>query len=137
MDKSKTCECWTLWLTVLLVTLAIGCRDAKTISAAESQSPDGQWIALARTDQYSGPGTAGILSTVSLRQVKGRQDRIEVLQLSHDTISVDLKMNWITPSHLEITYRQPASVDFQAIKCGGIDVSVRALSNAGTNTSTR
>lgn len=105
------------------------CKDVKTIWTTESRSPDGQWIAAARTDQYGGLGTAGILSTVFLKQVKGQQDKIEILQLSQDANSVDLKLNWLATTHLEIVYRQPASVDFQAIKCGGIDISVRALSS--------
>jgi hypothetical protein len=118
-----------IWSTaVLLCSLVSGCKDAATIWSAESNSPDGRWIASAHTDQYGGPGTAGILSTVTLRQVKGRQDKIEVLQLSQDATGVDLKLNWLTPTHLEITYKQPASVDFQAIKCGGIDISVRDTS---------
>lgn len=123
-----------MWLTtVLLCAFVSGCKDVKTIWSTESGSPDGQWVATAHTDQYGGPGTAGILSTVSLRQVKGRQDNIEILQLSQDATSVDLKLNWLTPSHLEITYRQPASVDFQAIKCAGIDISVRDLAGDTPN----
>ena len=121
-----------VWSTaVLLCSLVSGCKDAATIWSTESNSPDGRWVASAHTDQYGGPGTAGILSTVTLRQVKGRQDKIEVLQLSQDATGVDLKLNWLTPTHLEITYKQPASVDFQAIKCGGIDISIRDTS-AGT-----
>ena len=121
-----------IWSTaVLLCSLVSGCKDAATIWSTESNSPDGRWVAAAHTDQYGGPGTAGILSTVTLRQVKGRQDKIEVLQLSQDATGVDIKLNWLTPTHLEITYKQPASVDFQAIKCGGIAISIRDTS-AGT-----
>ena len=111
-----------------LCTLVSGCRDVATIWSTDSSSPDGRWVASAHTDQYGGPGTAGILSTVTLRQVKGKQDKIEVLQLSQDATQVDLKLNWLSPTHLEITYKQPASVDFQAIKCGGIDISIRDTS---------
>lgn len=114
---------------VLCFFLSSCSKDVKTIWSTESGSPDGQWVAIAHTDQYGGPGAAGILSTVSLKQVKGRQDNIEIFQLSQDAVSVDLKLSWLTPSHLEITYRQPASVDFQAVKCGGIDISVRDLSS--------
>ena len=125
----------TIWLTTaVLVAFTVGCRDAETIWSTESRSPDGRWIATAHTDEYGGPGTAGILSTVSLRQVKGRQEKIEILQLSQDATSVDLKLNWLTPSHLEITYKQPASIDFQAIKCGGIEISVRDISAPTSNT---
>jgi hypothetical protein len=117
------------WLTtILLCALACGCRDSDTIWSAEARSPDGRWIAAARTQQYGGPGTAGIQSFVSLRQLGGRQDSVVVLQLTQAVTTIDLKLNWLDPSHLEITYRQPASVDFQAIRCGGVDISVRNLS---------
>jgi hypothetical protein len=121
------------WLMLVLLSALAGCRDVATIWSSESRSPDGRWIATARTEQYGGPGTAGVLSTVFLEQVYGRRDKIQVLQLSQDAASVELKLNWLAPTHLEITYKQPASVDFQAIKCGGIDISVRDVSNAPNN----
>jgi hypothetical protein len=111
-----------------------GCRDVASIWSTESRSPDGQWIAVARTDQYGGPGTAGLQTTVSLKRAKGPKSTIEILALSQNAASINLKMNWLTPSHLEITYEQPASVDFQAIKCGGVDISVQGLSSAPSNT---
>lgn len=105
-----------------------GCRDVGTIWTAESRSPDGQWIALAKTDQFGGPGTAGLQSTVSLQHAKGPKDKIAILVLSsQEMTSIEPKLNWLTPTHLEITYRQPASIDFQAIKCGGVVISVQGL----------
>jgi hypothetical protein len=90
---------------------------------------------MARTDQYSGPGNAGLYTTVFLKHTKGPKDPIEVLLFTQDAKSIDLKMNWLTPSHLEVTYRQPARLDFQAVKCAGVDISVRDLSGETTNTS--
>jgi hypothetical protein len=121
---------WRLAIFLLCVFVS-GCgRDAATISSTKSISPDGLWVAEAHTDQYGGPGTAGIISTVSLNRVTGRQDKIEVLQLSHNvTTSIDLKLNWLTSSHLEITYNQASSVDFQAIRAAGMDITVRNLSS--------
>lgn len=114
--------------SVLVCVLMAGCRDVKTVWSTESSSPDGQWVAAAHTDQYGGPGTAGIISTVSLRPVKGRRDTINILTLSQDAVEIDLKLRWLSPAHLEITYKQPASVDFQAIKCAGIEITVRDTS---------
>jgi hypothetical protein len=129
MEKKPMSKCAGISGKVLcfmvLSALISGCKDVATIWSTDSSSPDGRWVASAHTDQYGGPGTAGILSTVTLRQVKGKQDKIEVLQLSQDSTQVDLKLDWLSPTHLEITYKQPASVDFQAIKCGGIDISIR------------
>jgi hypothetical protein len=123
-------------MTLLAICLCIfmpGCKsDVATISSKESRSPDGLWLAIAHTDQYGGSGTAGVITTVSLKPVDGTKSSIEVLQLSQNDVSVDLKMNWLTSSHLEVTYTKPASVDFLAIKCAGIDISARNLSNGRT-----
>jgi hypothetical protein len=119
-----------LLLIISLCALALGCRNATTIWSTEIRSPDGRWLAMARTDQYSGPGNAALLTTVHLMRTKGPKDPIEVLLLMQDTRSIDLKMNWLTSSRLEVTYKQPATIDFQAIKCGGVDISVQDVSKA-------
>ena len=41
--------------------------------------------------------------------------------------------NWITPSHLAVTYKGRASLDFQ-VKIADIDVTVQDLSREPTNT---
>jgi hypothetical protein len=113
---------------VLLCTLVFGCRDVETIWSTESRSPDGQWVASAQTEQYGGPGTAGIETSVFLQSVKGPQDKIRILELSQGATSVDLTLRWLSSTHLEVTYRRPATINFQAIKSGGIDISVREVS---------
>jgi hypothetical protein len=124
-----------LVLAVSVYALLFGCSNAVTIWSTESRSPDEQWFAIARTDQYSGPGNAALLTTVYLKSTKGRKDPIEVLLFMQNARSIDLKMNWPTPSHLEVTYKQPAVIDFQAIKCAGIDISVQDVSSGTTKTS--
>jgi hypothetical protein len=123
---------------VLLCVAASACKDTSTVWSTEARSPDGRWVATAHTDQNSGPGTASIESTVSIRPVTGRRGEIEILELWQDTTAIDLKLNWLTPSHLEITYRKPETVDFQAITCcGGIEISTRDLSATPSDTSAR
>ena len=97
-------------LAVSLCALLSGCSNVATIWSTEVRSPDGRWLAMALTEQP-----------------------IEVLLFTQDAKSIDLKMNWLTPSHLEVTYRQPAVIDFQAIKCGGVDISVRDISSGAVS----
>lgn len=139
MFKSARSNLYTLggrmaFLVICLCIFVPGCKsDVATISSKESRSPDGLWLAIARTDQHGGPGTAGVITTVTLKPVDGTKVPIEVLQLSQNSAFVDLKMNWPTSSHLEVTLTKPVSIDFLAIKCAGIDISARNLSN-GTST---
>jgi hypothetical protein len=119
---------FSFMVVVVLCSFVFGCRDVETIWSTESPSPDGQWAALARTDQYGGPGTAGLQSFVYLKSTKGPKDHMLILMLSsQEATSIKLELNWLTPSHLEIVYREPASIDFEAIRCGGIIISVRDL----------
>jgi len=123
-----------LLLSISLCSLISGCRDVATIWSTEVLSPDGQWHAIASTDEYGGPGTAGLQTTVSLRPSKGSQTPIQILLFTQNEKSIDLQMKWLSPSHLEVTYKRHPSLDFQAIKCAGIDISVQDLSNTTSNT---
>jgi hypothetical protein len=64
---------------------------------------------------------------------------MEILRLSDDyetpsdEISVDMK--WVTPAHLELTYKGHRMLVLQAAKCFGVDISVRDLSTSTTTTS--
>jgi hypothetical protein len=128
----------TSTLTIIgICVLLSACRNnPTTIWSAEVLSPDGPWIAGARTDQYSGPGNAGLYTTVELRRTSGQKSPMEILLLDQqETGEVALKMNWLTPSHLEVEYTKHPRLDFQAVKCAGIDISVRDLSSETDNAS--
>ena len=123
---------WYLrWMLIAGCALLAGCRDeGTTIWSKEARSPDGYWLATARTKQWSGPGTAYVATSVYLKRTNGPKDEIEVLEFSHeDTPRMYLAMDWVTPKHLDVTYGSRATIDFQAIKCSGIDITARDVSN--------
>lgn len=125
-------------IPLLIITgclLTFGCRDVATIWSTQARSPDGQWVAIARTQQWGGPGTAYLATTVYLQRVGVSQAPIEILGFSHQYPRMNLKMEWLTPAHLQVTYGPSAKpgdrvdLDFQVVKIAGIDVSLRNLSN--------
>jgi len=115
-------------------------RDAATILSEEAQSPDGLWLATARSQQSGGPGPAYGSTTVYLKWVKGSQPPRQVLEFSHQYSRMNLTMQWVTPTHLVVTYGASArpdghvSLNFQAVKCANVDISVRDLSSEAINT---
>jgi hypothetical protein len=122
----------TVLLTVIAASLYMSCcRDSALIWSAESRSPDGRLLASAQTDQFSGPGTAHVGTTVFLKQIGGSRPPVEILEFSNDSAYppgvTSVRMNWTTASHLEVMYQSGATLDFQAVKCFGIDISVRDL----------
>jgi hypothetical protein len=126
-----------LLLTIATCLLASGCQDdsAKTTWSAETKSPDGDWLAIARSQQWSGPGNAYDATTVSLKRTSGDTTPIKVLDFDHDYATMDINMKWLTPTHLEVMYGASSlpgdhvNVNFQAIRCAGIDISLRDISS--------
>lgn len=116
--------------------LELGCRDVATVWSADATSPDNVWAATAQTDQYGGPGTAGIITSVFLKRANAQEHRIaalldpepwrpiQILVLSDESGPVSL--TWIDSSHLEVIYHKTATLEFQVVRCAGIEISARA-----------
>jgi hypothetical protein len=140
------CPGIALLLAACICVLGTGCRDAATTWSSRARSPDGRWIAVARSQQWGGPGTAYDATTVYLKRgstgrgalagfLAGHPNPIEVLEFSHQYATMSLKMRWVTPTHLEVAYGPSGrpddyvSLDFQAVRCADVKISV--LNSAG------
>jgi hypothetical protein len=116
-----------------------GCREGGTTLSAEARSPDGRWVASAFSKQFGGPGTAGLYTNVYLRRTDVQQDPIEVLGFSVGEVSsqsgdLNLSMTWQSPSRLEVTYNgHAATLYFQVVKCSGIEILTRGVSDEMSN----
>lgn len=120
-----------LLLIVLSCVLTSGCKAPITWSA-ESRSSDGKMIATAKTVDDSGPGTDFIQTTVYLNWATNKNPPTMILAFSDGPAGPDgmkVWMNWLTPTHLELTYKGQRTLDFQAVRCDGIDISVRDVSS--------
>jgi hypothetical protein len=129
-----------IWLLALAVfVIGIGCGAGETIWSAEARSPDGRWLATAQTVQTGGFGTGITTTDVKMKWTKGSDRPETILVFVHDPSSVPdtihLSMNWVTPSHLEVAYEGHPRINFQVVKYGDVEISLRDLSKATTNTS--
>jgi hypothetical protein len=122
---------------VLACVLLGGCGEGPTIWSATSLSPDGNWIAVAHTVQHSGPGANGAETIVEIKQTKARifervllKASTRVLAFADDGASMSLNMNWMTPSHLEVVFRDdPKLLYYQVVRTSGVEISVRDLAD--------
>ena len=121
--------------------LASGCGP-KTHWSAEARSPDGLWLASARTVENSGFGTGAVLTNVYLKRTNASKPPEAVLSFWHDSslasqsgATISLTMKWATPKHLEVTYDGHADLGFQVVKYADIDISVRDVSHETKTTS--
>jgi hypothetical protein len=133
---SVTCRV-ILVLLLEVCFLSVGCQDEAITWSAEARSPDGQWLASARSEQWGGPGTAYDATSVDLKPVDGSQPATQVLLFSHQFATMNLKMVWLNPKHLDVTYGPSdrpgdhVKLDFQVAQHSGIEISVQDLSTHG------
>ena len=101
--------------------------------AAESRSPDGNWVATAQTREHGGFGTGGAETTVEIYRSGSSRSRQLVLGFADGGRDIALKLGWDGPRHLIATYAgNPDLLYFEVVKTSGIDISVE---NASPNPS--
>jgi hypothetical protein len=130
---------WNFKLILLLASgvcpLLSGCGRSQTVWSTESRSPDGKVIANAST-VVTGRSLSIVSNTmtdVQLKWAKGSRGKTSILELADatdDPVDTRVELNWLTPTHLELTVKGNQSIVFQAVKWDGIDISVRDLSKA-------
>jgi len=105
-----------------------GCKDSAVIWSKDVESPDHRWVASAHTEQLGGPGTAAVITSVSLHAAKTSRRPLEILSLENASAYpggiTNIEMNWKTANQLELIYRGDATIDFQAVKVANVEVSV-------------
>lgn len=114
-------------LVLGLCVFLLSCK-APPVSSAESRSPDVKMIATAHTFANSGFGGSPPTTFVYLNWAKASQPPTLILGLtggSDAAVDANVEMKWIDSTHLELKYSENQSVDFQAIKWGNVDISLR------------
>jgi hypothetical protein len=115
-------------LTVSLIcALFAGCgSDQATIWSTKSLSPNGQLTVSASTTQITGPGNNWVGTTVHLEQTKVARP-VLVLSFSNESASpadvTAVKLHWLSNSQLDVTYKNGATIEFQAVKALGVVIS--------------
>lgn len=131
---------------------SFGCAPP-TVWKAEVRSPDGHYVATARTIQNGGFGSAYISTVVTLSPTDRSSLPMEILEFSCNgpvprayTLdnnanaggTIDLTMKWVTPTHLEVTYEgRRRTLDFQAIRYQKIEISLTDVASSATNASSQ
>ena len=129
-------------LCLLIGILLFGCSKAPIATwSATAPSPDGVWVAEAHSEQGGGFGGDNDVTIVQLRRTAGSQAPIQILLFSQEYATISLQMNWVNSSQLNVLYGPSSrpgdhvSLDFQAIKCAGVDITARDVSSVSPSIS--
>jgi hypothetical protein len=129
---------------VVALSCVLGCGgqdDVATTWSAEAKSPDGRWLATARSQQWGGPGTAYDATTVSLKKLHSSDPPKQVLLFFHQFGTMNLDMKWLTATHLDVTYGPSAragdrvNLDSEIARFDGIEISAQNLTDEQVKTS--
>ena len=108
-------------LLAVAICLTAGCQDKSLIATSTKLSPDGAMVATAQTEGYGGPGTAAVITTVSLGNKNGGRPA-DVLSIEqNDSRSDHIRLDWTNDRTLRIAVSD-AQVDFRAVKSGGVTI---------------
>lgn len=112
---------------LLICALLVGCgSDQATIWSTKSASPDGQLTASASTTQIAGPGNNWVGTTVYLEQTKVARP-VLVLSFSNESEYpagvTAVTLHWLSNSQLDVTYKDGATIEFQAVRAIGVAIS--------------
>ena len=128
-----------LFVTALILAMlcfgTLSCSNSEQTWFAEARSPDGKFlVATARTLQPGGWRTGSPPETsVDLNWTTGSQKPEQIFQFVGDVDQPDdmkVGMVWLSPTHLEITYRPKRIIEFQAVKCFDVNISVQEAGGA-------
>jgi hypothetical protein len=130
----------SLMIVVGICVLGSACDESETTWSAEARSPDGRWLATATSRSEGGGPTAYDYTIVELKPLTGSQPATRVLGFSHQYPTMTLKMEWLSPKHLNVTYGtnpkpgDRVSLDSQVATFSGIEISARDLSTEPVKT---
>jgi hypothetical protein len=71
---------------------------------------------------------AGVQTVVLLKQANDPSAPTQILLFDHDPesqiLDVSVKVKWLSPSQLDVTYIGPATLDFEVVRYSDVKISV-------------
>jgi len=105
------------------------CKNTERTWSAQAKSPDGRYVVKAETLRPGGWGTgAPAQTTVDLNYTSGHQSSSEILTFvdgSEEPDGMNVAIRWLSPTQVELSYKGHPTIEFQAVKCRGVDISTR------------
>lgn len=112
---------------MFLCLCASACNESDVAWKTQAKSPDGYWLAEAVNIQAGGMGDATDTTDVKLTRTHAPDDgKIEIISLTPEGADRGgVKLVWLSKRHLEVQYDGKTRVDFQAVKCADVEISLR------------
>ena len=112
-----------------------GCSGAVSTvwASAKAVSPNGQIVASASTTDTDGSGINDVFTTVNLK-FQNSAEPIAVLVFNNESAypkgATAVELQWLSNSHLDVTYHAGASTTYQEVKTFGITITIHKAGSA-------
>jgi hypothetical protein len=125
-----------------LATIAVGSSlmccapNPKTVWSTTASSPDGQWIAKARTQGWSGPGIGTVESSVYLERTRGSRrtrEPQEVISYPEGQGNARPQIKWLSATELVVGIPAQAHLDLQVVKFADIQIKLEVLPSGASS----
>jgi hypothetical protein len=113
------------WALAALSITLVGCGP-KLVWSTTAVSPDGKWIAGARTQMWSGPGIGTVGSSVYLVRAHASDPR-DVVDYLEGAKSPRPQIEWRSANDLVVRVPSPADLNLQVVKFADIRISVEPI----------
>lgn len=126
-------------MLVAVCSSLLGCApNPVTVWSTTAASPDGRWIAVARTQGWSGPGIGTVESSVYLQRTQGSRQTgqpFDVISYPAGQYNTRPQIKWISATELvvAISAEEKAHLDLQVVKFADVQVQVEVLPTPSTN----
>jgi hypothetical protein len=128
-------------VVLILLTACKPTLDDLTVWKTQLASPDGQWIASARTIQNGGFGSGDISTVVYLHRNGDTRPPQEIVEFDGGAVAhsyvldnvanrgggISLALQWVTPTKLVVTYKSNPRIDLQVVKFQDVKITTLHL----------
>lgn len=116
--------------------------NPKTVWSITATSPDGQWIAGARTQGWSGPGIGTVESSVYLERTQGSRQAREpqdVVSYPEGQGNARPQIKWLSTTELVVSIpaQAQAHLDLQVVKFADVQIKVHVLPSGVSSSGSR
>jgi hypothetical protein len=128
MNKEMTAQA-TRCLVVSGLCVALFACGPKTEWSTKMASPDGRWVAGARTQTWSGPGIGTAATSVYLARARDLQNATDVIGYFEGVASPHPQLRWITSSNLVVEVPDPNNLNLQVVKFADVRITVAPITD--------
>jgi hypothetical protein len=119
-------------VVVVAISVVLAACSKEVVWSVRVVSPNGQWIAGARTDMWDGLGVGAAASSVCLARSSEPDKCTDVIVYPPSATSPAPGIKWASDDELVVRIPEPSKVALQTVKFSNVQIVLEALPSPGS-----